>query len=346
MKILLIGAYPPPHGGLQTHLVAIRRYLSARAIPCRVISLTRYRRRDVDGIHCPKNGFEALQLLLSLPYDLAHLHLGGNLTTRLLALSLICCLLPRKKTVLTFHSGGYPCSAVGLGATPRTLRGFVLQRFDRLIAVNAQILEFFKRCGVPREKTRLISPYTPVDVPAGAALAPELRSFFDAHSPVLLTVGLLEPEYDLSLQIRALGVVRENFPQAGLVIIGSGSLERELRAEIDTTPYRQHILLCGDVPHDATLVAIQRCSAFLRTTLYDGDAISVREALRLGTRVIATDNGMRPERVILVPPSDLNSLRSAIERSLPAKRMTASENPTEGDQNIAEVVALYEELLH
>ena len=44
-----------------------------------------------------------------------------------------------------------------------------------------------------------------------------------------------------------------------------------------------------------TLVAeaMSRITIFLRTTLYDGDSISVREALHLGVPVIASDNGMR-----------------------------------------------------
>ena len=47
---------------------------------------------------------------------------------------------------------------------------------------------------------------------------------------LLLTVGLLEPEYDLPLQIDVLGQVRERYPEAGLIIAGSGSLEQLLRA--------------------------------------------------------------------------------------------------------------------
>src|SRR5438105_8526009 len=39
-----------------------------------------------------------------------------------------------------------------------------------------------------------------------------------------------------------------------------------------------------------SLRAIADADVLLRTTLYDGDAISVREALYLGTPVVATDN--------------------------------------------------------
>src|SRR5207253_5339724 len=73
----------------------------------------------------------------------------------------------------------------------------------------------------------------------------------------------------------------------------SSDLESELRTRIAAKPYRGHILLYGDLPHAVTLRAILKCDVLLRTTLYDGDSVSVREALYIGTPVIATDNGMR-----------------------------------------------------
>ena len=132
------------------------------------------------------------------------------------------------------------------------------------------------------------------------------------HAPLLLSVGLLEPEYDVPAQVRALESLRTDPPGAGLLLIGSGSLEAELRALIAASPAREHILLAGDVPHRRTLQAIASCSALLRTTLYDGDAISVREALALGTPVIATDNGMRPAGVHLVPLGSAVALNTAV----------------------------------
>ncbi len=54
----------------------------------------------------------------------------------------------------------------------------------------------------------------------------------------------------------------------------------------------------------------------LRTTWYDGDAISVREALHFGVPVIASDNGMRPEGTHLIPARDLEALVAAAEKIL------------------------------
>src|SRR2546423_870280 len=113
MKVLLLGPYPPPHGGVQTHLVAIRQFLLARGIPCAVINITRHRKAEADEVYYPRHALELARLLLRLPYNIIHLHLGGHFSTRLLGLSLLCSLMPRSRVVLTFHSGGYPSSAAG-----------------------------------------------------------------------------------------------------------------------------------------------------------------------------------------------------------------------------------------
>jgi glycosyltransferase involved in cell wall biosynthesis len=176
------------------------------------------------------------------------------------------------------------------------------------------------------------------------ALPERLAAFFAAHRPVLLTVGLLEPEYDLPLQIEVLGAVRERYPEAGLVIAGSGSLEQNLRAEIAARPWRDHVLLYGDMPHAVTLRATLECDALLRTTLYDGDSVSVREAVYIGTRVIATDNGMRPAGVRLIPAQNADALRRAILDTLAGPAGTP-EVAGDGQENIRAVIEFYREIL-
>lgn len=342
MRVLQIGPYPPPHGGVQTNLAGIRERLRQLGDAGFVINVTRHRRENTDGVHYPRSVLEVLQLLASLPCEIVHLHLGGNLTPRLIALA-FCCTLTGRKTVLTFHSGGYAGSPEGRTASHQTLRGFVFRRFDRIIVVNEEMARLFRRFGVREDRIRLILPYALPSQPPSAELPEPIARFFAKHEQVLLTVGLLEPEYDLKLQIDVLGEVRRSFPGIGLVIIGSGSLESDLRAYIRSKPYAEHVLLCGDVPHPATLAAISRCDALLRTTLYDGDAVSVREALHLGAPVIATDNGMRPPGPDLIPVSDAAALARAIERRLRAGRDPAA--PPAAEDTTGRVIDVYRELL-
>jgi glycogen synthase len=344
MRILLLGPYPPPQGGIQTHLVALQEHLRCHAIPSSVINLTRFRKEGIDGVYYPHTWVQVIGLLLRLPYDIAHLHIGGNLSARLLALAVVVSSLPGKRTVLTLHSGGYPSSDRGRNTGPLTPRAIILRRFDGLVGVNREIVSFYRRCGASETAIRLIPPYAPVSIPEGTALPSDLDQFFLSHDPVLLSVGLLEREYDLPLQILTIEHIRKQFPRAGLVMIGSGSLEQYLKGLAKKSPERDHILLCGDLPHEATLLAIRQCSLLLRTTLYDGDALSVREALQLGTPVIATDNRMRPEGVTLIPPSDPEALRTKVVNCLKDAKQPPSPKLA-GSENMNAIVELYEDVL-
>jgi glycosyltransferase involved in cell wall biosynthesis len=345
MKILQLGPYPPPHGGVQTHVVALVDFLRQRGMTCDVVNLTRFRRPSENGIYYPSNAVGVAGHLFSHSYDIIHLHIGGRIWTRQLALALACFILPNTHCVFTFHSGGYPSSAEGRSANARTLRAFVLRRFDALIAVNEEIAQLFRTLGVDARRIHVISPYLGFDASAlGECPVPELVSnFLAAHDPVLISVGGLEPEYDVSLQMKALGAIRARHSKAGLLVAGSGSLDEAIRKECSLLPYAEHILLNGDLAHSATMKAMQSSDIMLRTTWYDGDAISVREALHFGVPVIASDNGMRPEGTHLVPARDLAALVTAIEKILsnpPARVPILSES----DQNLEEVLRVYQRL--
>jgi len=346
MRVLQLGPYPPPHGGVQSNLVAIHKFLEKRGIRDTVINITRHRKPASDRIYYPKNAFELLGLLFRLRYDIIHLHIGGMLTRRLLYLGLVCTLRPACKSVLTFHSGGYPSTPAGKSTRPSSFVGFVLRRFDRVVGVNPEIIQFLHKLGIGSNRARLIPPYAFLpDAELANGLPDPLNTFLVRHKPILISVGLLEPEYDLTLQIEVLGKVLETFHSAGLVIIGSGSLKQDLRRKIEVQSYADDVLLCGDIPHAFTMAAIARSDVMLRTTFYDGDAISVREALHLGTAVIATDNGMRPGGVHLIPRSDVQALFRAIEQILATPRTTNHERTVPDESNLQSVLELYEELL-
>ena len=168
MRVLQLGPYPPPHGGVQTNLVAIRSFLRKQSIPCAVINITRHRKAAADEVYYPKTAAQLLELLARLRYDIIHLHLGGMLTKRLLALSLVCALRPGAKSVMTFHSGGYPSTPEGQSRGLASFAGFAFRRFDGLIGVNEEIMAFFRKVGVSPQRTRLISPY---------AFVPDQQSF-------------------------------------------------------------------------------------------------------------------------------------------------------------------------
>jgi glycosyltransferase involved in cell wall biosynthesis len=321
-------------------------FLRRRGIACDVVNLTRFKRASENGIYYPPNALAVAGHLLSHRYDIIHLHIGGRIWPQQLALALACAALPGTQLVFTFHSGGYPSSPEGRSAHARTLRAFVLRRFNALIAVNEEIAQFFRTLGVEASRIHVISPYLGFGANAlgQSSLPQQVSNFLDAHDPVLISVGGLEPEYDVSLQMKALGSIRTRHPNAGLLVAGSGSLAEVVRKECSLLPYADHILLNGDLAHGATLQAMRSSDIMLRTTWYDGDAISVREALQLGVPVIASDNGMRPAGTHLIPARDVDALVASVEKILsnPPLRVPVA---SESDRNLEEVLNVYQQLV-
>src|SRR5204863_4009840 len=99
------------------------------------------------------------RLLSSLQFDILHLHLGGEIAPRVLALALACSFFGRRKSVLSLHSGAFPLTDEARTASPISIRGFIVRRFSKLIAVSDAIADVFRRYGVPAKRITVILPY-------------------------------------------------------------------------------------------------------------------------------------------------------------------------------------------
>ncbi len=342
MHVLQLGPYPPPEGGINRNILAIREELLKAGHRCSIVTTSRSTKITPEpDVHHPKSGADLIKIIRKIDSDVLHLHVGGDITKRIMGLALACTVFGNGRKLLSVHSGGYPTSREGQAAKRKSVRGLIFRRFEKVISVNPIIAEVFERYGLTNGRNRVIYPFVHRLPDPGAEVPESLNTFLSTHQPMMLTVGLLEPEYDLFMQIDAMGKVLETRPDAGLIIVGSGSLERELREFIDSKPYRDRILLAGDVEHRVTLHLLKRCDILLRTTLFDGDAISVREALFLGTPVIATDNGMRPEGVHHIPIHDSEALTAKIDELANETPLRAM--PDKDDMsNVTAILELYE----
>lgn len=344
LHVLQLGPYPPPEGGVSRNMLAIRDGLVRTGAKCSIIATSRSdASRNEENVYHPRSAAELLKLLFSIDFNVLHLHVGGDIDRRILALAAAAAIAARKRSVLTVHSGAFPLSATAKAANPMSVRGLILRQFGRLIAVNDDLADVYKRFGVAEDRIRKILPFALTQPDPTIQVPEDIDAFFRSHSPILLAVGGLERDYDPLLQVRAMETVASEMPNAGLVIVGDGSMRETVKNAISTSSAGSSIFLAGNVDHAVTLHLIEQADVVLRTTLFDGDAISIREALFLRTPVIATDNGMRPEGVHLMPVGDekkLVDLIQAIATRSKGPRSTASSDLS----NIDKVIDLYHEL--
>src|SRR5438552_8096816 len=136
------------------------------------------------------------------------------------------------------------------------------------------------------------------------------------------------PEYGLPVLLRAFERVRVSLPSAALALYGTAS------EDVKAPGVRGF----GELFRPQALALIAACDVFVRPTLADGDSVSVREALALGRRVVATSVGHRPAEVRLVPPGDAAALAEALVAS---SAETGAQQPAVAPDGLQRILSLY-----
>ncbi len=329
LHVVELGPIPPPEGGVSRQIVAIKDRLTDRGIKCTLVATTRSDpdHRSADNVY-PESPLALVSILRESDADIFHLHLGGEITLRVLALALAVAKTARC-SILTMHSGGFPKAIAGSSIFRRKFAASILKKFDRVIAVSGDIADALRELGVPPEKVETIPPYALYLPDPDIQPDEKLRDFLVGHSPILVAVGGLETEYAPIEQIAAVKDLVGEFPNIGLVIAGDGSIRNKVVESIADAGLSESVYLAGNVSHDISLHLLQKADVALRTTRYDGDAISVRESLFLGTPVLATRAGTRPEGVHfideLTPNSIAQGVRAILGQPRSEKRKTGSD---------------------
>jgi len=102
---------------------------------------------------------------------------------------------------------------------------------------------------------------------------------FDLHSRypwkfILLTVSRLAPEKDINTAIQTLALIRQKFPETGLIIVGSGTEEK---SQTDLASF------------------YKTANVFVQTSVFEGYGLSLVEAGLSGLPVVTTSVGIAQE---------------------------------------------------
>ena len=304
-KILLVGDYPPPNGGVATHVDELFRAVRARGGQCEVLDIGKGQ-LPADGV-TPAGSiarFTGLLASFSARGFRIHLHTNGA-NPKSWMLASVCAAAGRlssRPALITLHSGLGPAWLAESPARKR-MAGAVLRQFATVIAVNEEIRKALQVPGavvLPAFSLEFLQPGAP---PAGLA---ELRS---EASPLYCAMVAPRPEYGETILLEAFEQVLKSLPSARLALYGPGSEASGPKPEA-RSPKPVHRF--GELPRPQALALIAACDVFVRPTLADGDSVSVREALALGRAVVATRVGNRPAEVKLVLPGDAASLSKGL----------------------------------
>ena len=310
MRILLIGPYPPPHGGISVHVSGIHQRLVSDGVSCAVLDTSQIPSRL---------RFAMKAAMYALRGWTLHLHTNGHNRNSWL-LALLCGIAGQWSggCILTLHSGMMPEYTRTGSRWRRTLAAFVCRLYSRIICVSPEIREAVISLGTCGERTEISPASLATPVPNGT-LNTQLRAWIDRHEPLLSATLFFRPEYGFDLLIQGLLELRRRHANLGCVVMGGGEQYPEGAKLVRDAALEHNVLLLGDVDHDTCLALISRSQVFVRATLQDGDSISVREALALGVPVVASRVGARPAGPILFNPGDVEDMLAKIDLALAMK---------------------------
>jgi len=314
MKILLVGPYPPPHGGVSVHVLELRRQLQLSEIDCQVVNVDP-RAPASDNFISIRGGADLFRTLLDFARKgwILHVHTNGhNRKSWLVALTAGLAGLPGPGSMLTLHSGMAPAYLAHGRVSARLLARLVCSLYRRVIAVAPEVRTTVLSLGVPAARVELLPAFL-FTAPSPAEL-PELR-MVEGRRPLLASTLFFRREYGFELLVEAIDRLRCEHPEIACLVMGSGERQAEAMQLLTKRRLENCIYLLGNVPHQKCISVMSRCDLLVRPALADGDASSVREALSLGVPVVASDVGNRPAGTVLFRTGDLDDLVSKIEET-------------------------------
>ena len=325
---MLVQKYYPHVGGAERQIQRLAPHLQARGIEVCVVTrheagLSRF--EVIDGVSvyrlaCPGPKplaavlyiWSAVMLLSKLRPDLIHAHeILSPASAALLAKR-----LHGWPLIVKILRGGIRGDIHKLKRSPLGIQRIrVLCRgVDSFVVISHEIDQELSALGVPPEKRAFIpnGVDTGTFVPLSASQKKQLRDelLFPPNGALVVYLGRLTPEKRVDHLLHIWSDVRAVFPQAQLLIVGTGAEEARLRAQSMSNPGVQ---FTGPV-NDA-LRYLQVADLFVLPSSTEGLSNSLLEALSTGLPVLATSVGGTPDVIshgvngYLIPPDDLDALK-------------------------------------
>ncbi len=319
MKILLVGPYPPPHGGVSVHVYEARRRLSQAGIECQVVNLDP-RARQSDEYIAIRGGCDLFSTLARFASQgwILHVHANGHSHKNwLVALTAGLAAGFGPGGVLTLHSGMTPAHLAHGNTAARLLARTVCSLYQRVIAVAPEIQRVILSLGCAASSVELLPAY--LECAPSLFMVPQLYAY-ENRRPLLVSTLFFRREYGFDLLLEAVDRLRLVHPKLVCLVMGSGEQRKQAEDKIAERGLQRHIVLLGNVAHDVCLTIMSQADVMVRPALADGDANSVREALSLGVPVVASDVGHRPAGTVLFRTGHAGDLSEKLSETIAAGR--------------------------
>lgn len=336
-QVALIGVYPPPIGGISIHIERLSDYLDDLGIAHTIYDNTAGdKRKPVHYVHSIERW--AFAYWFTAKEDIIHCHFLRWQVRFALALLK----LRGKRIVFTFHSFR---QEEATGWLKQKMIHLVGKLGDAFLCVTETIAVDLIQAGIPAHKVQVVPAFIPPRKDIAASLPSTLERAIVDRLPLIVangSIGVWFKQLDLygaDLCIELTRHLVPHYPQLKFVyaitVVADAAYMAELEQRVQAYGIADHFLFVQEKMELYPLM--KHADLMVRTTSSDGDAISIREALHVGTPVVASDCCPRPHGVVTYRNRDIEDLVQEVMKLLARK-----ERITVAQRNYADdVVAAY-----
>lgn len=326
MKISFYGSYLPYVGGISIHISRLAELLNNEGLLGFIYSVSKLNGlrtspfivKDVYYSKLKYGFFKSFIWFLLYGFrnrsSIIHFHI--NPVWHAIAITLLTSVANRK-IVCTLHDQMMLENKHKYPLLFRfVFKKLILNENIRWIVVNQTIKEQLLALDPNCKRIYVIPAYLPVSsIPDNTD--DEIENFIANKEKVIAiyahSTAVYEGKdlYGIDLAIKAIKEVKIQFPNLGLIVCIPGEviisqMEYYKKLIIDLN-LSDNILLYLK-PLNNTIRLLLKSDILLRPTLSDGDSLMVREALSVGTIVVASDIVDRPEGVLLFESENLDNM--------------------------------------
>lgn len=187
----------------------------------------------------------------------------------------------RKKVIVTYHGGG----ADEFFKKYSSFIRFIFSKVDEIIVLSRYLESIFLKYGF---KTHVI---------------PNILDIKESHfverqllKPRLITTRTLNPVYSIETAICAFELVQKRYPEASLIIVGSGTNEDKLKMLVQQKALK-NVLFTGAVKNEEIYNYLKEADFWCNPTTKDNMPVSLIEAINAGLAIVSTNVGGIPYMV-------------------------------------------------
>jgi len=321
----IVGPYPPPYGGVSTHIVRLCSLLDRKGVNYKVYNIgsnaedqervvSVYRYRHLFMLWYMFFGEEPAIYIVSTPHSVAWL-VGATVATW------------RGKRVIVRLQNSRLIDRITCSRWQRALVGLALRKMTAIVCVNAAIAEMVKSLKVDTDRIHCFPGFLPpICSPTDRKLvAREVWDFARKHSPIIAANGKVssyrgQDLYGLDHMVELAACLKPDYPEIGIIVClcGDEAKDRRYLRQLRAVAAEKRIAgnILWNTRNGVFVPVLAEADVFVRPTNTDGDANSLREALYLGVPSVASDVVERPKGTILFRTRDTRDLEAKVRQVL------------------------------